>query len=148
MIWMILLIIAVITALVLVSPFSSSDRKTKTKSLAITGAMALCIVSSLGLYAMLGTPTPPQPEILAEQEIEPPDVLGMVNGLAERLIDDPEDAEGWAQLIRSRLVLGQSAKLIDEHKIMVEHYKDRPEIIEKINEQSGLNDLIVDSAPE
>ncbi len=31
----------------------------------------------------------------------------MVEGLAVRLEQNPEDAEGWARLIRARLVLGQ-----------------------------------------
>jgi len=88
---------------------------------------------------------------MARQEmkmVEQPDVLAMVNGLAERLKEDPEDADGWSQLIRSRIVLGQSGKLIEEHKTMAEHYKDRPEIIDMINKQSGLNDLIVETGEE
>ena len=34
----------------------------------------------------------------------------MVDGLAARLRDDPSDAQGWARLIRSRMVLGETAQ--------------------------------------
>ena len=36
-------------------------------------------------------------------------IVGMVNRLADRLEDNPDDAEGWIQLMRSRLVLGDIA---------------------------------------
>ncbi len=35
-------------------------------------------------------------------------ITGMVEGLAARLEADPKDAEGWARLIRARVVLGQT----------------------------------------
>lgn len=148
MIWIILLIIAIITALTLISPLTSVETKSKKTASYVTGAMALFIATSIGLYVHLGTPTPLLTEAEEENEIEQPDVLAMVNGLAERLKEDPEDADGWSQLIRSRIVLGQSRKLIEEHKTMAEHYKDRPEIIDMINKQSGLNDLIVETGEE
>ena len=34
----------------------------------------------------------------------------MVDGLAARLREDPSDAQGWARLIRSRMVLGETAQ--------------------------------------
>jgi len=99
MIWILLLIIAIVTALVLVSPFSSSANKSKRESGLITGAMVVCIAGSLGLYAVLGTPSPPkpEPETLSAQLSDQPDILGMVNGLAERLMEDPENADGWTK---------------------------------------------------
>ena len=37
-------------------------------------------------------------------------IKGMVDGLAARLEKQPDDAQGWARLIRSRVVLGESDK--------------------------------------
>ncbi len=37
-------------------------------------------------------------------------IAGMVEGLAARLETDPKDAEGWARLIRARVVLGQTQR--------------------------------------
>ncbi len=35
-------------------------------------------------------------------------IRGMVDGLANRLEQQPRDAEGWIKLIRSRVVLGDA----------------------------------------
>jgi len=35
-------------------------------------------------------------------------IRGMVDGLANRLEQQPRDAEGWIKLIRSRIVLGDT----------------------------------------
>lgn len=39
-----------------------------------------------------------------------PDINAMVNGLAARLKQNPDDAEGWRRLIRAYVVLGQNDK--------------------------------------
>lgn len=58
-----------------------------------------------------GLPGPTQEQIAAAQDMDPQDrqamIRGMVDQLAGRLQDSPDDPEGWAQLIRSRMVLGE-----------------------------------------
>jgi cytochrome c-type biogenesis protein CcmH len=41
-------------------------------------------------------------------------IKGMVEGLAAKLKDNPNDVDGWLQLIRSRQVLGDSAKAVQD----------------------------------
>jgi cytochrome c-type biogenesis protein CcmH len=60
----------------------------------------------------------PSPEDVRKAESMPPQdrtamIRGMVDGLANRLEQQPRDAEGWIKLIRSRLVLGD-AELADK----------------------------------
>lgn len=43
-------------------------------------------------------------------------IEGMVEGLAARLEDQPRDAEGWATLMRSRMVLGQTREAEDAYR--------------------------------
>jgi cytochrome c-type biogenesis protein CcmH len=53
-------------------------------------------------------------------------IQGMVQGLAARLKENPNDAQGWARLIRSYAVLGDRAKMnaaLDEARRI---FKDRP----------------------
>jgi cytochrome c-type biogenesis protein CcmH len=54
-------------------------------------------------------PTPDQ--VAAAQQMNPGDrqtmIEGMVNGLAERLKQNPRDRDGWERLMRARMVLGQ-----------------------------------------
>ena len=63
----------------------------------------------------------------------------MVDGLAARLVEDPEDPEGWTRLLRSRIVLGDTLQLVKDHKTMAKVYETRPEIMVQISEESGFN---------
>ena len=63
-------------------------------------------------------PRGPSPEdVAAAAELAPEDrlamVRGMVEGLAARLADDPNDREGWLRLARSYEVLGEYADALD-----------------------------------
>ncbi len=57
---------------------------------------------------------PTREDIAAAREMLPEErarmIRGMVEGLAARLKDDPDDAEGWARLARSWRVLGEAEK--------------------------------------
>lgn len=146
MIWIILLIIGLITTLFLVTPLLGDKEKTTIKPLPLSLFMAGFIALSLGLYAWLGTPTPPRMESIIEQasptpEIGQADIQAMVEGLASRLADDPENPEGWARLIRSRIVMRDIPKLINDHTAMTKHYAGRDDIIAQINQQSGFNEF-------
>lgn len=60
---------------------------------------------------------PSREDVEAAQEMSPQDrdqmIRGMVAGLAARLEENPNDAEGWERLARSYRVLGESAKAAD-----------------------------------
>ena len=59
-------------------------------------------------------PGPTREDVAAAEEMLPEEraqmIRGMVEGLAARLKDDPDDAEGWARLARSWRVLGEAKK--------------------------------------
>jgi cytochrome c-type biogenesis protein CcmH len=66
------------------------------------------------LASLEGSPAagaPSDADIQASQNLTPEQRLAMINGmvtqLAARLESDPGDAEGWARLIRSYMVLGR-----------------------------------------
>ena len=40
-------------------------------------------------------------------------IRGMVDGLAARLVDEPDDIEGWFQLVQARLVLGEDEAALE-----------------------------------
>ena len=64
-------------------------------------------------------------------------IQGMVDGLSERLTDNPDDIEGWTRLLRSRKALGQTAKAQDEITAMKIHFQENPDVISQILTQSG-----------
>jgi len=64
-------------------------------------------------------------------------IQGMVDGLSQRLIDNPDDTEGWIRLLRSRKVLGQTTQAQDEITAMKVHFDGNPDMISLILRQSG-----------
>ena len=73
-----------------------------------------------GEAATAGIPGP-TPEQLAAASSIPPEqqsemVKGMVDRLANRLRQNPKDADGWMRLMRSRMVLGEVEAAREAHK--------------------------------
>ena len=73
-----------------------------------------------GVGATAGIPGP-TPEQLAAASSIPPEqqsemVKGMVDRLANRLRQNPKDADGWMRLMRSRMVLGEIEAAREAHK--------------------------------
>jgi len=148
MIWPLLAILTIIVLLMLSAPLLKGDKHSKTFiSLFFAGFLVL----SLGTYALIGSPdllkdgalqpyqAPPGPsaeQIQAAQEMTPEQraemILAMVDGLAARLEDNPDDEQGWARLIRARTVLGQDEKLATDTTRVKEIFKDDPEAIARI----------------
>jgi len=73
---------------------------------AVATAIALP-VTAVGLYLVLGAPGALDPE-QRQPQLGRADVEAMVEKLAQRLQNRPDDAEGWAMLGRSYRVLGRN----------------------------------------
>ena len=97
----------------------------------LLGALAVAVpASALALYLHLGSPTAPdqpmagRPAPAAQAATaggeEAPDVSGMIDRLAERLAEDPEDLDGWRMLGRSYRVMDRYAESADAYLRAVE----------------------------
>lgn len=64
-------------------------------------------------------------------------VQGMVDGLSQKLADDPSDVEGWVRLLRSRGVMGQIDQAVIEIERMQAAFADQPEVMADILQRSG-----------
>ena len=60
-------------------------------------------------------------------------IENMVNGLDERLSRNPNDADGWIMLMRSRMQLGQSAQAGDAWRRAREAFASDSSQLERIN---------------
>lgn len=67
-------------------------------------------------------------------------IQGMVEGLAQRLEDDPNNPAEWAQLIRARQVLGQSEQAATDVARMRDALADNPETVQQILQSAGWAD--------
>ena len=79
-------------------------------------------------------PTADQVEAAANMSAEDRQamILSMVDGLAARLAENPNDPEGWIRLLRARKVLGQSALIEADMETIELVFSERPEIRDQI----------------
>ena len=148
MIWLILAIITVAVLISLVTPLLRNGSYSR-------AGVSLFFVAfcafSIGTYALIGradllkqnalqpyqAPKGPNAEqVQAAQQMSPQEradmIVAMVEGLAARLEDEPNDPQGWARLLRARKVLGQKEKLQADTIRMKLIFKDSPETIDMI----------------
>lgn len=80
-----------------------------------------------------GLPGPTEEQMAAAQDMDPEAqqemIRGMVEGLAARLEDDPDDLDGWQRLGRSYAVLGEPAKAAEAFEQAAELAPEDPAIL-------------------
>lgn len=96
-----------------VQPAAQRPAQKPQRALALGIALILPALAA-ALYFKVGNPvgvTSPSPAVVAEQghEVGDAEIAAMVQGLAERLAQTPNDAEGWYMLARSYSALGRFA---------------------------------------
>ena len=74
-------------------------------------------------------------------------ITGMVEGLSAKLIDNPNDKDGWIRLLRARKILSQTDPAQNplaqaEINRMKAAYADRPETVNTILKTSGWNQAV------
>ena len=88
--------------------------------------------AALGLDGAEAPRGPSAEDVEAAGEMSPEDqqamIRGMVEGLAERLREAPDDPEGWRMLARSYGVLGETEKAVEAHRRLAEMLPDDPTV--------------------
>ena len=90
----------------------------------LAGIAALVLVLAIGGYAWTGSPQlamapaaqAPAGAASGGHQIGPEQILAMVDKLAQRLKDNPNDAEGWGMLGRSYVVLGRHNEALPAYR--------------------------------
>jgi len=96
---------------------------------AVLVGVAVPLIAVL-LYMQLGNPKGLSPELVtesAQQQITPEQIEAMVVKLVERLKKTPDDAEGWAMLGRSYVVMERYADAVKAYDKAVTIVPDSPE---------------------
>lgn len=98
--------------LVIALPLYKKERRLSVKS---TSAIVIVLLLSISVYSRIGTPGAgtPQPDAM-------PGVEEMVNSLARRLQQNPDDLPGWKMLGRSYLQIGNFQAAITAFERAVE----------------------------
>lgn len=85
-------------------------------------------IASIEEFGHLPMPDP----VNAEPQVGPADIQGMVDGLAARLKEQPDDPEGWVRLVRAYAVLGDGAKRDAALAQARARYKDQPQVLDAL----------------
>lgn len=70
------------------------------------------------------------PDTVSQEQREM--IEGMVSGLAERLVDDPSDKQGWARLVRAYMVLGKREDALAAVEQASQSHSDDTELMEAL----------------
>jgi len=141
---------AIITGSFLVGPLLKSGDTPPARG-KISLFLILLLISSLGIYSLIGQPSltkakalqaykppagPSAEDVKAAQEMSPKEraqmIMGMVDSLAQKLEDSPDNPQGWVRLLRARTVLGQEAQKLKDIETIKEVYASRPDFINEI----------------
>jgi cytochrome c-type biogenesis protein CcmH len=90
-----------------------------TKPWAVAAAAAMAIPAlAFGLYGAIGSPAASDPKTLAAAPHVPDDkqIIGMVESLALRVRERPDDVQGWSLLARSMAALGRFKESADAYE--------------------------------
>ena len=85
-------------------------------------------MASIKQFGHLPMPDP----VSAEPEVGPAEIWAMVDGLAARLKEQPDDPEGWVRLVRAYAVLGDAAKRDAALAQARDRYKDQPQVLDAL----------------
>ncbi len=94
---------------------------------------------AFGLYAAVGTPSASDPKTLAAQP-SPDDkqILGMVESLARKVRERPDDAKGWALLARSMAALGRFQESADAYEHLAKLQPNDPDVLADWADSLGM----------
>jgi cytochrome c-type biogenesis protein CcmH len=100
----------------------------------VSGRMPAAAQATAATAAIPG----PTPEQLAAASSIPPGqqsemVKGMVDRLANRLKQDPKDADGWMRLMRAKMVLGETGAAREAHRSGLAAFQGDPAAQAKLN---------------
>jgi cytochrome c-type biogenesis protein CcmH len=116
MLWLMLGVMSFVGVVFTVWPFLRDNSRNFG---VVTAAVVFVVASSAGLYATIGSPGL-QNERLTHAGGPGADMLEVVEGLAQRLEDNPDDVNGWRMLGRSYMSLNDHAKAVEAFERVVE----------------------------
>lgn len=98
---------------------------------------------AFGLYAMIGTPTASDPKnVQAAQAAQAPmgdaQITELVENLARKVRERPEDAQGWALLARSMAALGRFPEAAQAYEHLASLARDDPDVLADWADSLGM----------
>ena len=116
MLWLMLGVMSFVGVVFTVWPFLRDNSRNFG---VVAAAVVFVVASSAGLYAKIGSPGL-ENERLTHGDGPGADMLDVVDGLAQRLEDNPDDVNGWRMLGRSYMSLNNHAKAVEAFERVVE----------------------------
>jgi cytochrome c-type biogenesis protein CcmH len=107
---------------------------------AAIAASLLVPALAFGVYLALGTPHATDPQALARPESphSDPQIVAMVETLAQKVRERPDDARGWALLARSMSALGRFKESADAYAHLATLKPDDPQVLADYADALGM----------
>lgn len=93
---------------------------------------------AFALYLAIGTPAATDPRVTAQQKVDQDHVIAMVEQLAQKVRERPDDARGWALLARSMAALGRFAESADAYAHLVTLVPNDPQVLADYADALGM----------
>ncbi len=125
------------------APAGTAEPESRARAAAAIAVAAALPFGAFLLYLTLGTPGAPDLPMAARPTEQPADpamavAAEMAGRLAQRVEENPDDAEGWASLGRSYLVLGRYAESVNAYERALELTGNRPDLASEYGESLVL----------
>ena len=109
-------------------------------ALAIAAALAVPLLA-FGLYLAIGRPQAADPAVLAAMKSPPPDdrqIVELVEALARKVRERPDDAKGWGLLARSMSALGRFDEAAEAYSHLAKLQPDDPQVLADYADVLGM----------
>jgi cytochrome c-type biogenesis protein CcmH len=95
---------------------------------------------TFGVYLAVGTPSAGDPKTLArpEHQLDDPQILAMVDSLAKKVRERPDDVQGWSLLARSMAALGRFKEAADAYEHLSKLVPNDPQVLADYADALGM----------
>jgi|KBSSwiStaDraftv2_1062776.scaffolds.fasta_scaffold40495_3 cytochrome c-type biogenesis protein CcmH len=110
----------------------------------LAAALAALVVPlvSFGIYLAVGMPGASDPKNVARQEsahnVDDPNVIAMVESLAAKMRERPDDVQGWSLLARSMGALGRYREAADAYAHLARLVPNDPQVLADYADALGM----------
>lgn len=113
----------------------------RSRAAAVVAGVSVPVLAAV-LYLLVGTPQALSPETIAAQEnahaLDQQQLVAMIEKLAQRMQENPDDAEGWVMLARSYTVIERYEDAVKAYKEAASRVPDNAQLLADYADALGM----------
>lgn len=121
------------------APASGEPAPVARKPWATAGIVAVALPAlAFGFYLAVGTPAATNPQLIAHQGADEKQIVAMVDALAKKVRERPDDVQGWSLLARSLTALGRFDDAVGAYEHLLKIAPADPSILSDYADALGM----------